>query len=401
MRKRRTSQLVIGAVATVFVATLGLGTWNVLRPLPAVAISQQALSLAPTVAAALGWPANGEAAVEARGVTPVLTSGTQKVLPMASVAKIITALAVLQAKPLNLAEQGPILTLAQADVDIYNNYVTKDGSVVHVAAGEQLSEYQALQALLLPSANNIADSLAIWAFGSLAAYHTAATQYVQQLGLANTTIGSDASGLAPDSTSTPADLVRLGEAAIDHPVVAQIVAQTFASIPVEGTVYNVNRLLGQDGIVGIKTGNSDQVGGNLLFAARAEVAPGKTATIIGAVMGQADLNAALDASPPLIDSVKANLYLARPVRAGETIANYSATWGAHSTAVAKKDLTLVAWKGTAIQPRINLSTAKKTYIKNATVGSVTASTGTSSAKSDVVLAETIPQPSLWWRITRH
>lgn len=400
MRKQRTSRLVTSTVAAIFIALLSLGAWNALRPLPAVATSQQVLKVAATTAGALAWPGTGAAAVEAQGVSPLLTGGGQRALPMASVAKVITVLTVLEEKPLSPGEQGSAITLTQADVDLYNNYVAKDGSVVHVAAGEQLSEYQAVQAVLLPSANNIADSMAIWAFGSLAAYRTAATQYVQKLGLGSTVIGSDASGLAPDSVSTPADLVRLGEAALHNPVVAQVVAQTSAVIPVEGTVYNVNRLLGQDGIVGIKTGNSDEVGGNLLFAAKTEIAPGKTTTIIGAVMGQRDLNAALNASPPLIDSVKANLYLALPVQAGATVARYTTAWGAQTTAYAKKNLTLVAWKGTAMQPRISLR-SPQAYTTGAVVGSVTVTAGQSSTSSDVVLAGTIPQPSLWWRITRH
>jgi D-alanyl-D-alanine carboxypeptidase (penicillin-binding protein 5/6) len=45
-----------------------------------------------------------------------------------------------------------------------------------VQLGEELSEYQALQALLLPSANNIAETLARWAFGSIDAYNAYANQ---------------------------------------------------------------------------------------------------------------------------------------------------------------------------------------------------------------------------------
>jgi D-alanyl-D-alanine carboxypeptidase (penicillin-binding protein 5/6) len=161
-------------------------------------------------------------------------------------------------------------------------------------------------------------------------------------------------------------------------------------------------LLGQDGIVGIKTGNSDEVGGNLLFAAKTDIAPGKTATIIGVVLGQRDLNAALDASPSLIDSAKANTYLAHPVRAGETVATYTTEWGARTTAVTKKDLTVPAWKGTAIQPKVSLSSNGTSYLKDTKVGSVTVSVGSgSAATTDVVLAGTIPKPSLWWRLTRH
>src|SRR5882672_4776118 len=128
--RRRTSRTVAGIIIAVFIAVLGAGTWNALRPLPVVAMNQEVITAPAVEASALAWPLSGEAAVEAQGVTSVLTSGTQKALPTASIAKIITCLAVLQAKPLNVGDQGPSMTLTQADVDIYNAYVAKGGSVV-------------------------------------------------------------------------------------------------------------------------------------------------------------------------------------------------------------------------------------------------------------------------------
>jgi len=381
---------------------LSLGVWNTLRPLPAIAVGRQAITAPLETATPLLWPSAGEAAIEVQGLTTTFTNGPQKPLPTASIAKIITCLTVLQAKPLNVDELGPPITLTQADLDIYNNYVARNGSVIHVAPGEQLTEYQALQALLLPSANNIADSLAIWAFGSLEAYHAAATQYVQQLGLTNTIIGSDASGLSPDTTSTPTDLTVLGEKALGNPVIAQIVGQTSATLPIEGVIRNVNQLLGHDGIIGIKTGNSDQVGGNMLFAAKVAVTADTTVTIIGAIMGQGSLNIALNAVIPLLDSVKANAYMMTLVHAGETIATYTAAWSRQGTsAVAKKDLSFVGWKGNPINPQVSLQRSSLSYDQGATMGTVSTTSGTMHASTDVVLTNTIPQPSLWWRLTRH
>lgn len=379
----------------------GVGTWNVLRPLPVVAVQQRAVTMPDSTATDLAWPGRGEAAIEAKGVTGVLTHGEQKALPTASIAKVITALTVLQAKPMEAGDVGPTLTLTQADVDIYNAYVAADGSAVHVAPGEQLTEYQALQAIMLPSANNIADSLATWAFGSLENYHTAALQYVKQLGMADTTIGPDASGMSPLTASTPGDLIRLGEQAIAHPVLADIMSQKSATLPVEGAVYNVNRTLGVSGIFGIKTGNIDEVGGNLLFAAKTGDIAGKPVTIVGIVMGQADLGAALNAAPPLVDSVRANLYEATPVKAGDVLAIYHSAWGARATAVAKKDLSLVAWKGDKVKPQITMQKAAISYTQGATVGNISATGSNSSASSDIVMAKSLAEPSFWWRLTRH
>lgn len=390
---------IIGVTIAVLTVS-SVGAWNVLRPLPAVAVKQSQIAPVLSEAVALAWPASGSAALEAQGITGILTNGEQKALPTASIAKVITALTVLQQKPLELNDSGPTITLTQADVDIYNNYVAADGSVVRVAPGEQITEYQALQAIMLPSANNIADSLAIWAFGSLDAYRTAAAQYTKQIGMQNTTIGPDASGLSPLTASTPTDLIRLGEQAMAHPVLAQIVAQKTAVLPVEGAVYNVNSTLGQSGIVGIKTGNIDEVGGNLLFASKTDVG-GKTITIIGAVMGQPDLAAALRVSPPLSASAIASLYEAVPVKAGDKIASYSTKWGATATAVAKKDISFVAWKGANITPEVAMQKAGTSYEKGATVGTISAKSGSSSGTSDVVMSGTLQEPSFWWRLTRH
>jgi D-alanyl-D-alanine carboxypeptidase (penicillin-binding protein 5/6) len=400
-QQQKRSRVPFGIAAAVFALFLGLGTWNVARPLPAVAVTQESVPGAEATVPNLTWPSTGEAAVVVQNITSLQTHGEQKALPTASIAKVITALTVLQEKPMEAGDLGPTLTLTQQDLDLYNSYVAVDGSVVRVAPGEQLTEYQALQALMLPSANNIADTLAIWAFGSLDAYHTAAVTYVKQIGMTGTTIGPDASGLSPETKATPADLVRLGEQAMAHPVLSQIVGQKSVTLPVQGLVNNVNFALGKSGIVGIKTGNIDEVGGNLLFAAKADIAEGKTVTIIGVVMGQPDLTAAVNASPPLIDSVRNNLYVAMPIKANEPVATYTTAWGATATAVAKKDVSFVAWKSEAVKPKVTMQKTSVSYDEGATVGTISATAGSGSGTSDIVMTRTLASPTFWWRLTRH
>ena len=121
-----------------------------------------------TRAARLPWPAYGQGAYGVAGGPVLATHGVQKPVPTASVAKLITVLCVLKKLPLTPTTDGPTITLRKSDVAIYDKYVAEDGSVVPVRAGQRISERTALEAILLPSANNIADSLAIYAFGSLA-----------------------------------------------------------------------------------------------------------------------------------------------------------------------------------------------------------------------------------------
>lgn len=385
--------------AVVIIAVYGCWAWNrTLPPLePLSAIAQLQVQ---SPASKLAWPSVGESAVGVVDSSILETHGVQTPLPTASTAKLITALAVLHQKPLTLGQQGPTITLTASDVALYTSYANQEGSVVQVAAGEQISEYQMLEALLLPSANNMADSLAVWAFGSLRAYSDFANTYVKQLGLTNTHIGSDASGLAPTTTSTASDLVRLGELAMQQPVLAQIVGQPTASgIPMVGTVKNVNFLLGTDNIVGIKTGNSNEVGGVFVSAARTTV-NGKPVTIITALSNAATLFEALKYSLPLIQSAQTNFTAVSVVKAGAVIGHYHQPWGGTLTAIADKSIATHIWNSTAISPVIHLQSVSTRASVSQVIGSITIPKPAIGDTQAIAVKLQIPptKPTIWWRL---
>ena len=257
----------------------------------------------------LDWPNGGESAVGVVGHGVLATNGSQTARPTASTAKLITALTVLAKYPLQLGQSGPLLTMSRSDLAILSAYANLNGSrISRMGVGEQLSEYQMLEAMMLPSADNMADSLAIWAYGSLPAYQAAANQYLTNHNINDTHVGVDASGLDPSTVSTAHDLVLLGEAAMQNAVLAGIVAKPSVSgFPLVGTITNTNTLLGQNGIVGVKTGNSDQAGGVFVFAANYNDANGQELTVVGAVQGLPDLQAALNAAVPLLNSTEQNI----------------------------------------------------------------------------------------------
>ncbi|HEV8208461.1 MAG TPA: hypothetical protein VGP77_00005, partial [Vicinamibacterales bacterium] len=111
------------------------------------------------------WPADGQAAIRI-GQSQVHASPNQHAAAIASVAKVMTAYLVLSDHPLRLGQDGPTITLTDADVADTDRRRRQHESVVSIAAGEQLTEWQALEALMLPSANNIAAVLARWDAGS-------------------------------------------------------------------------------------------------------------------------------------------------------------------------------------------------------------------------------------------
>ncbi|HSX07638.1 MAG TPA: D-alanyl-D-alanine carboxypeptidase [Candidatus Saccharimonadales bacterium] len=385
--------------ALLFVVTAG--ALNYLRPLPNVAAVTASLGDLQTPALQLTWPASTEAAVGASDYGLLGAHGSETPLPIASIAKVITSLAILEKKPLNPGQQGPNLTIGANDIALYQQYVAEDGSVVPVTLGEQLSERQVLQAMLLPSANNIADSAAIWTFGSISNYVTFANQMLQQLGLTHTVVADDASGFLPHTVSSASDLVRLGQHVMQNPVLADIVSQQAAILPQAGTVHNVDALLGSNGIVGIKTGNTDQAGGCFLLAAHYTPANGKEVTIVTAVVGAADLGSALHESQSFLLSARQNFTAQTFVHAGQVLATYTLPWGGTVQAVVADDITPTLWNGTTVKAVANLAPLKGGTAAGTKVGTLTLSAGNAKSTQDVHLQQTANGPNFWWRLFRR
>ena len=376
---------------------LGVGIYLYIRPVPAVAPLTQALTPPKTQAIALPWPASGQAAIGIAGYGVLATSSTSSpAVPIASIAKIIAALAILQQKPLSLGEQGPILTLDSQDLDYFNYYYLNNGSDAKVAAGEKISEYQALQGLLLPSSNNLADSLARWAFGSNTAYAAYANGMLKSFGLTKTTVGSP-SGFTDDTTATASDLVKIGLRATSNPVIAQIVSQPSATIPVAGEIKSTNWLLGSDGVVGIKTGNTDKAGGCYLFAAQRQI-QGRGVTIVGAILGAPDLNDAVSAARPLLQAADSGFTVVTAIHKNQVLGVYQTPWGSSAKALAAKDLSLFVWKGEAIkienQAKVLIAPARAGTL----AGSVKLRSGDAAISSPLVLSQDLSGPSWHWRI---
>src|SRR6202035_4703862 len=170
MRRRRilalggvTSLLIVGVIAYALIALL--------RAVPPPSLTPAALPKAfPGHLSGVAWTAVGESAVAVQGVGFLGTHGGDRPLAIASVAKIMPAFIVLHAHPMTPGENGPELTVSPSDVAIYKADIALGQSTVEVKAGEQLSERQALEALLLPSANNVATLLAEWDAGSETAF---------------------------------------------------------------------------------------------------------------------------------------------------------------------------------------------------------------------------------------
>ncbi len=300
---RRRKALLRRAVIAVFLLALALAWIRVsdVRPGPGGRVERDRNIGRPLH---LAWPSEGQAAVAVEGLGTLGTSGGETPVPIASLAKVMTAYLVLRDDPLEPGEEGFEIEIGTADVEDLHRRIELNQSVVAVEVGEVLSERQALEALLLPSANNVAALLAIHEAGSVEAFVGEMNEAAAELGMQNSDY-TDPSGFEDSTVSTASDQLRLGRAAMADPTFAEIVAMPSTVLPVAGEVANFNELVGHEGYVGIKTGSDQAAGGCLLFAKRIDV-DGRTLTVLGAVLGQREgdfIQAALASANSLAASV--------------------------------------------------------------------------------------------------
>ena len=328
----------------------------------------------------------------------IATSGDAKPAPAGSVAKVMTALVLLADKPLALNEQGPTLIITDLDVATYRADAADQQSVVRVTAGERLSEYEALEALLIPSANNIAEAIARWDAGSVTAFIRKMNDRAAALNLTQTSF-ADPAGISAQTVSTPADLIALGMTAMQQQVLAQIVSIVQTTLPVAGLVYNTNGALGQSDIIGIKTGVNN--GATFLFAASATVDDHQL-TIYGCVMGQPTLAIAFDAAKALTETMESALKMRAIVTRNDVVGAYDTPWGGHADLVATTDQALVEWPGMVLSWRLRPKPlAIDKFVPSGTpAGTLHLVLGDQQADVPLATGGSLDPPSLIWRLSR-
>jgi D-alanyl-D-alanine carboxypeptidase (penicillin-binding protein 5/6) len=230
-----------------------------------------------------GWPLRGQGAYVLDNGRPAV-SPHQRPVPIASVAKVMTAYVVLKHHPLRAGDSGPRFMVTQDDVVDTEARRREGQSVVDVRAGEQLTERDALMAIVLPSANNVALLVARRVSGSAASFVAEMNDTAQALGMSHTKY-TDPSGYDDGTVSTALDQLRLAQVVAKDETLAAMMATRAYWLPVAGEVTNTNALLGQDGFVGMKTGSDQAAGGCLMFRAVWPTANGNR-SLIGVVLGQ-------------------------------------------------------------------------------------------------------------------
>ncbi|MCK8434332.1 D-alanyl-D-alanine carboxypeptidase [Streptomyces sp. D2-8] len=349
------------------------------------------------------WPADGQAALDVQGIGTFGSSGEQKPVPIASVAKVMTAYVILRDHPLKSGEDGPKILIDQAAQDQSD---AGQESTVDVTKDDKITQREALESILIASANNVARLLARWDAGSEKAFVRKMNQAALDLGMKNTTY-TDPSGLNNTTVSTAVDQVKLAKAAMQQPVFREV-ATMMSYVDYKGKKHdNWNRLVGYNDVTGIKTGTTTSALGNLVFAAKKDV-NGETRRIIGAVVRQPAggpdntiLGAALHEGDKLIRAAQGALESATILKKGEIVGYADDGLGGRTPVAVTEDVTAVGWAGLSVKLTFAGDDLPHTAKAGTKVGTLTVGDGTTSAvKVPVALQKDLVEPDFGAKLTR-
>lgn len=405
-RKRRRNRRLAGIIsATVVIAIIGTYvSLTLTAPVGAAADSVDRPQITVPAATTIALPQTGEAAVSVSGADDYLgssadgifaSSGGNGALPMASISKLITALVVLNAKPLGASGSGPTLTFDKADHDLYDKYFLLNATIAAMPTGSTMTEHDAIETMLVVSACNYAEAVADWAFGSNAGFLSATRRWLAAHGLTGTTL-VEPTGIDARNVSTPSDLIAIGKLAMADPAIAAIVAKTSLDVPALAGMPNTNDLLGTDGVDGIKTGTLG--GSDLLFSAQVTVGTPAPLTVIGVVLGGQDRGTVDDSVRSMITSLTSGFHTEQLATKGEPVGTYTTPWGSKAKVVLAKDASVLTWSNTPITSTLKTSTLK-TGANGEKVGSIVWVAGKTTVAVPIVLDGRIHGPSTWWRLS--
>jgi D-alanyl-D-alanine carboxypeptidase (penicillin-binding protein 5/6) len=379
--------------------------------LVALAVLQMSRSLPPVIATAtiaptsvlgqtpgIPLPAAGGSNVAVTGLGVVGAAGSEAARPIASVTKVMTAYVILKDHPLEGDQEGPAIAITGADRTRYIQMLNQDQSVLPVSAGQSLTQLELLQGLLVPSANNFGEILAVWDSGSVASFVNKMNAQARELGMTNT-IYADTSGYSVGTTSTPGDQLILARAAMANPVFARIVAMDSVRLPGIGLVETTNEILGEDGIVGIKTGFTEEAGGNLAFAAKRQAGAGPV-EIIGMVFGQPSKTVAFSSTRTVVNAVAQAVQRVKVVSRDQPIATLKTSWGDQIEVVASEDVTMLLWPGMSIQSTVQFEEIRAPADAGTQVGWLELKLGEQQSRVPLVLKNDLDNAGLFWRLKR-
>lgn len=399
-RRRR---IVFGSVALAVVFGLIWSISGLVRviaaPLPPLTITQtlpaefvgEGSPLTPSVSGSIVYGSEHYAG-------PLISHGFNGQMPIASIAKVITSLVVLDEHPVDDPSGEPVITFTEKDEERYRQQYSENQSVVEVTAGMTLSLTDTVTVVLVASANNYSASLAEWAFGSVDAYVEAANRWLQENGLVDTTV-VDASGLSELNVSTSEDLLQLARIAHDNDTVARVTALPSVDIPGVGTITNTNKLLGISGVTGLKTGTTKAAGACLLFTADVTVGDA-VITTYGAIMGIADHDTLQAELVRFLAAAQNAFSIETLVAKGEQVGTASSEWGAETVLTASDDLVALTFGKSPVTIELAPGSAN-TGTAGTDAGDLMISDGALESAVNALFANDVPDAGFFWRMNHQ
>ena len=403
MRDRIGHALRRTVLVVIVVAIVVLAGFQWLRPLPSPRLHSTVAATIhlPGAAPVLPWPAGASASLAVAGGPVLGSAGSVTPVPIAGLAKVMTAYVVTKDHPLAVGAGGPSIPITPDALSAFQAQTSAGESVVPIAAGEPLNELQVLQGLVVASGNDMATLLADWDAGGTPSFVAKMNAAAHALGMTATTF-TDPVGLDSGTVSTPADLVHLADAVLGVPVLRQMAAMTEVTLPLAGRVFNLDADLGRGGFIGLKTGSDSAAGGCFLFAAQRPLS-GQTVTLVGAVVGvhtATPTASALTDASALVDAAFAAAGPQTTVPRDTVVGHVDAPWTAPVSVVVPQAPTVIGWPGEAIAVRVTRWPIGSSFAAGTRVGTMTIDVSGQPVSTPLAAARTLPGPGPWWRLTR-
>jgi D-alanyl-D-alanine carboxypeptidase (penicillin-binding protein 5/6) len=384
------------AAGTLAILAVGLyGPATLLGPLP----EATATAIEPTAEAGSApiLPETGASAVTEGPEAPTMAlAGDTEPVPMAAATKVVTALVVLDAHPLATDDEGEVVPITSADFMSYRDYRAAGARTVTVYTDDAWTERGMLQALLLGSSNNHADTLARWAFGSVDEYLVAARAWLDERGLRGIIV-ADATGLSSESIGTASDLAAVSALALTDPAITSILASDVTGLPSRRGIENTTTYLPDLGITGVSRSYTDAAGICLLFRLSVDVGD-ETYDLYGAFLRQPDWDTLEAAITSLAEQAGTAVVDAPLVPEGTPVVRFETEWGETVTASVGASVTSPRWLAappaieTTLEPLVAGSPGR-------VVGSATISAGGRTTTAPLKLDERLDDAGVLWRIS--
>lgn len=198
--------------------------------------------------------------IEAATGRILFEKNAQEKLPMASTTKIMSTL----------------LTIESGDLDsefmVNNQAIHVEGSSMGLQENDIVTKRALCYGMLLPSGNDAANASAVAVAGSISEFAKLMNERAEEIGMTRTCFVTPSGLEGTGHGSSAYDMALLTREALRNETFRGICSQAtavvkFGNPPYERRLYNSNKLLRMyDGIIGVKTGFTDEAGRCLVSA---------------------------------------------------------------------------------------------------------------------------------------